>query len=290
MSVALDRYHRKHDDVHVTSNDDVGSPPSKAVLAAFGVSGTPIALKGGRGSSWRADQLVLKPADTSEEILAWQARVLAHVPTESVRVSRPECSIGGAFIVGGWSASVFCIGGHEPRRWFDIIAVGRRFHRALAEVARPDFLVSRADQWAVADRAAWGDISLAPYRHAPHVARLERRLEPVRAPSQVIHGDLTGNVLFADALPPAVIDLSPYWRPVEFATAIVVADALVWEGASVSELSSAIDIDQFGQLLARALLFRIVADAVADPDSMDARATIYAHAVDFAVRIIEDHQ
>ena len=273
----------------MTGNTRFGSPP-KDVLAAFGVSGTPIALKGGQGSAWRADHVVIKRADTSEEILAWQARALANVPPDSVRVGRPERSIGGDFIVGGWSASVFCLGRHEPRRWFDIIAVGRRLHRALSQVARPDFLLSRADSWAVADRAAWGDISLAPYRDTPHVARLEGRLEPVRAPSQVIHGDLTGNVLFADALPPAVIDLSPYWRPVEFATAIVVADALVWEGASVSELSSAMDVDQFGQMLARALLFRIVADAVADPDSMGARASNYAPAVDLAVRLIQEHQ
>lgn len=265
-------------------------PPPEEVLAAFGVSGTPRALRGGGGSSWRADRLVLKPANTSEAILAWQARVLADVPPGNVRVGRPERSIGGAFIVGGWSASVFCTGRHEPRRWLDIIAAGRELHQALAQVARPDFMVLRADPWAVADRTAWGESSLAPFRETPHVVRLAGRLEPVRAPSQIVHGDLTGNVLFADALPSAVIDLSPYWRPVEFATAIVVADALVWEGASASELLSAMDIDQFGQLLARALLFRIVTDAVADPDSMDARASNYAPAVDLAVRLIQSHQ
>lgn len=266
-----------------------GSPP-KDVLTAFGVRGTPIALEGGRGSAWRADDVVIKPADTSEEILAWQARVLADVSPDSVRIGRPERSTRGSFIVGGWTASVFCLGRHEPRRWSDIIAVGRRLHRALVQVARPDFLDLRADPWAVADRAAWGDVSLAPYHDAPHVARLEGRLEPVRAPSQAIHGDLTGNVLFADPLPPAVIDLSTYWRPAEFATAIVVADALVWEGADVSELSSAMDVDEFGQLLARALLFRIIADAEADPDSAGARASNYAPAVDLAVRVIQDHR
>lgn len=87
-----------------------------------------------------------------------------------------------------------------------------------------------------------------------------------------------------------MIDLSPYWRPVEFATAIVVADALVWEGADPGELSSTMDIDQVGQLLARALLFRIIADALADPDSMSGRATTYAPAVDLAVRLIQDRK
>jgi uncharacterized protein (TIGR02569 family) len=272
------------------TRDDTLESPSKDVLAAFGVSGTPTVLEGGRGMGWLADHLVLKPADTSERILAWQARVLDEIQPDGVRVARPSASIEGAFIVDGWSASVFCPGRHEPRRWLDIIAAGRRLHRAMAKIPRPDFLLSRADPWAVGDRAAWGDISLGPYRDAPHVALLERHLEPVRAPSQVIHGDLTGNVLFADALPPAVIDLSPYWRPVEFASAIVVADALTWEGASVSVLSSAIDSDQSGQLLARAVLFRIVADAAADPDSIGARASTYAPAVDLAVSLMREQR
>lgn len=264
-------------------------PPPKDVLDAFGVSETPIALKGGRGSAWRAGHVVIKPADSSEEILAWQAHVLAGFPPDGVRLGQPQRSLGGAYIVAGWSASVFCLGDHESRRWLDIIAVGRHLHEAMGEVARPGFLDSRTDPWAVADRAAWGDAPLAPFRWVPHVARLESRRRPVRAPSQVIHGDLTGNVLFAEGLAPAVIDFSPYWRPAEFATAIVVADALVWEGAGVSELSSAMEVDQFGQLLGRALLFRIVADAVADPGSLGDRESHYNPAVDLAVHLMDDH-
>jgi hypothetical protein len=57
-------------------------------------------------------------------------------------------------------------------------------------------------------------------------------LRPVTAPSQLIHGDLTGNVVFDSARPPAIIDFSPYRRPAAYAAAIVAADALVWEGAA----------------------------------------------------------
>jgi len=67
------------------------------------------------------------------------------------------------------------------------------------------------------------------FAHVKHLPRLAAALEPVEARSQLIHGDLTGNVLFAEHLPPAIIDLSPYWRPTSFASAIVIADALVWE-------------------------------------------------------------
>jgi uncharacterized protein (TIGR02569 family) len=264
-----------------------GSAPPKEVLAAFGFRGAPTPLIGGQGRAWRAGRLVLKPADSTEEALAWQAGLLEEARLDGVRVARPRRSLGGVFTVNGWSASDLCRGRHEPRRWSDIIAVGRRFHRALAHAPRPDFLASREDRWAVADRVAWGDASLAPYRRAPHVARLEGCLEPVRATPQVIHGDLTGNVLFAQGLPPAVIDLAAYWRPADYATAVVVADALAWEGADESDFKPVLDIDQFGQLLARALLYRIIADFVADSDSVEARASASALPVDLAVRLAQ---
>jgi uncharacterized protein (TIGR02569 family) len=274
----------------MTRSASPGTPPPGHVLAAFGARETPTPLGGGRGLAWRAGTIVLKPADTSEEILAWQAEILAEIRSEGFRISRPERSLTGALVVDGWSASTFCVGHHEPRRWTDIIGVGRMLHRALEGIPRPAFISSRNDRWAIADRAAWGDGPLAPYRNAPHVARLEASLAPVDAPSQLIHGDLTGNVLFADPLAPAVIDLSPYWRPVEFASAIVVADALVWEGAEASEVESAFTVDSFGQLLGRALLFRIVTDVVVDPDAALDRAAAYAPAVDLATRLMDDER
>jgi uncharacterized protein (TIGR02569 family) len=271
----------------MTSSATPGTPPPEHVLAAFGSRETPTPLQGGRGLAWRAGTIVLKPVDTSEESLVWEAQVLAGIRAEGFRVSGPERSIAGALVVDGWSASTFCVGRHEPRRWTDVIAVGRLLHRALEGIPRPAFLSSRTDPWAVAERAAWGDSPLAPYRSAPHVARLEASLEPVDAPAQLIHGDLTGNVLFADPLPPAIIDLSPYWRPVEFASAIIVADALVWEGAEAFELQSAFDIDSFGQLFARALLFRILTDVIVDPGGSRARAAAYPPAVDLAARLMD---
>jgi uncharacterized protein (TIGR02569 family) len=83
--------------------------------------------------------------------------------------------------------------------------------------------------------------------------------------SQLVHGDLTGNVLFADGLPPAVIDFSPFWRPPGYATAIVVGDALLWEGADESLLAAVSRVDDFPQLLLRALVFRAVVDALFRP-------------------------
>ena len=235
-------------------------PPSH-VLGAFGGSGTLVALPGGRDRAWRIDDLVLKPADLTPDELAWQAEVLPTVDAPDIRLSFPQRAVGGELVVDGWTAWSYLPGGHRAGQWRDIIDVGDRFHRAIAGLARPSFVAALTDPWSIGDRVAWGAAPIDPYRDVPHVARLAAGLAPVHARSQLVHGDLTGNVLFADGSPPAVIDLSLYWRPTAFATAIVVADALVWEGADASLLDVGTDRDGFGQMLLRALLFRIVAAA-----------------------------
>ena len=244
-------------------------------------------LEGGRGSAWRAGTIVVKPADADEEDLAWYAETLAGIRPEGLRLSVPRRARAGTFVVDGWVASAFCAGTHERGRWLDIIAAGERLHAALADVTCPGFVPARRDRWSIADRAAWGEAPLVPYLGAPHVTRLAGHLAPVSAPSQVIHGDLTGNVLFADPLPPAVIDMSAYCRPAAYASAIVIADALAWEGATPGDLRPAILADGIGQLLARAILFRIVADWLVDQDLADVRAVAYSRAVDLAVAVIE---
>lgn len=87
----------------------------------------------------------------------------------------------------------------------------------------------------------------------------------VAAASQVIHSDLAGNVLFADelGLPPAVIDVSPQFRPVGYADAILVADAVAWHGAPLSFASAFLEraSDHVGNL-ARAVIFRVTTAAL----------------------------
>lgn len=262
-------------------------PPPRHVLEAFGRSGELVPLPGGRGRAWRVGDLVFKPADLTPDELAWQAKVLPTVDAPDIRLSFPQRAVGGELVVDGWTAWSYLPGEHREGRWLDIIQVGDRFHQAIAGLHRPSFVTARTDPWSIGDRVAWGEAPIDPYREAPHVVRLAERLAPVHAGSQLIHGDLTGNVLFADGLPPAVIDLSLYWRPMAFAAAIVVADALVWEGADESFLDTVADVDEFGQMLVRALLFRVVA-AVEGGFEGDASAIErhYGRAVDLARALV----
>jgi hypothetical protein len=222
-------------------------PPPAHVLAAFGVDGVPELLPGGTGRSWRVGSLVVKPLDHPAEEIAWQAETLASVEQDGFRVAllRPQ-------VVDGWIAAEFVAGAHEPGRWLEIIAVGECLHAALAHLPRPHAILdSRTNPWSIGDRVAWGE---APF---PELDDVLAALEPVADKSQLIHGDLTGNVLFHDELPPAIIDFAPSWRPPAFASAIVVADALCWESAP-EELAEVVD----RQYLLRALVYRAVTSRV----------------------------
>jgi uncharacterized protein (TIGR02569 family) len=79
----------------------------------------------------------------------------------------------------------------------------------------------------------------------------------VSLPAQAVHGDLLGNVLFDDGLPPAVIDWPAYWRPPSWAAAVAVTDALVWHGAAPAVLDRWSHLPEWRQMLLRALIYRI---------------------------------
>jgi uncharacterized protein (TIGR02569 family) len=215
--------------------------PPPHVLAAFGAVGVPQPLAGGTGSSWRAGSLVLKPLDCAEREIPWQAEIFATIEQDGFRFAAPLPDV-----VDGWIAAPFLEGRHEHGRWRDIIAVGGRFHAALADVPRPDAIIdARTNPWEIGDRVAWG---IRPYNG---IDDLLAALEPVDEGSQLMHGDLTGNVLFHDELPPAIIDFAPYWHPTEYATAIIATDAVLWEDAPEDLLDAA-----HPQYLLRALIYR----------------------------------
>ncbi len=263
------------------------------MLAAFGVAGcSPVQLDGGQGTSWRAGELVLKPADTDLDELTWQARVISQAPRDGFRLPAPRRDRDGSLCVDGWCASAFVTGRHEQGRWPEIIAVGERFHKALRGIPRPRFLDSRSSPWAISDRIAWDELPSSQFPDVRYLPQLAAARRPLAAPSQLIHGDLSGNVLFHDQLPPAIIDFSAYWRPTGYASAIVVADALLWEGADSAILDSVIHVDDFGQYLIRALIFRLVTDwlcSTGQPPDDQVGDDGWASMVDVACQLAAGH-
>jgi hypothetical protein len=233
--------------------------------AAFGCTGRGRPLAGGARTSVRYGDAVLKPClgeDEAEFVQTTLARIAPGPP--DLQVPGPRRAGNGRFVVAGWTATEYVPGLRELRPdWRAVVAAGARFHALVRDVAPDASLVRRTHRWAVADRVAWDEAASPLLGDAAAIdASVRRWCAPVTERAQVIHGDLTGNVLTTADRVPVLLDFSPYVRPPRYASAIVVADALLWHRAPV-EVVSLLGDDPF-PLLGRALRFRLVAEQLAD--------------------------
>jgi hypothetical protein len=171
-------------------------PPAQ-LLAAYDLDpGRLRPLRGGQGTAWSAGNLILKPLDMPLDELAWQEQILSHIREDGFRLARPVRALDGQLAVEGWSAWQRIEGEHLPRRWAEICAAGQRFHRASAGIPVPGWHQQRNDVFAQADLAAWDDAALSQFCSLAPVAQLAGRFRPLHGHDQLIHGDLTTNVLF----------------------------------------------------------------------------------------------
>jgi len=237
------------------------SGPGAEVLEAFGLD--PAAhvepLPGGQGRAWRSGQVVLKPVDDLGEH-SWVCGVFEDWPAGAgVAVPDPVRSDSGRWAFEGWGAHRLVPGEHlragdDPARFRQAVD---GFHDVVATMPRPGLLDERDDPWSHGDRVAWGEAD--PTGTGPVRDVLQEALgacRPVDLPSQVVHGDLTTNVLESPA-GAAVIDWPPYFRPRGWALAVVAVDAVCWQGTPPSLLDAWSDLERWRDLLLRALAYRL---------------------------------
>jgi uncharacterized protein (TIGR02569 family) len=252
------------------------------VLSAFGLAGVkPVYL----GASWeggfRCGEVVLSlVADNARA--AWSARVRETLFVDGVRLARPVRSTDGRYVVSGWRADTFVAGTPEPRH-DEVVSAAVRLHEATGKLDRPRFLTQGpaapwgdVDIFIAADRAAWEERPLASVppdaRVAPPMADAERSVElihqlatlrkPTKSPSQLVHGDLYGTVLFVGTAAPGITDITPYWRPASWAAGVVVIDALSWGEADDGLIERWNALPEWPQMLLRALMFRLAVHAL----------------------------
>jgi hypothetical protein len=245
---------------------------------------------------------VLKPAG-DPRVARWTADLYHELATRRApgfRVPRPLGTVAGDGLAGDGAAGDWVardpLGGDwvawqwlpgEPASWSGVspfwpplIAASRAFHAALPGGPAPPWLGHDGSQWTIGDQVAWGErhpgsvLAAAPGPLAAQLRSLLAALRPVRLPAQLIHGDLGGNVLFAAGEPPAVIDFSPYWRPVGLALAVAAVDALTWSGADPAILGELADQPELDQLLARAHVCRLVTEIVSRRGAPDPSADL----------------
>jgi len=237
------------------------SPPPQHVRAAFGQKDSVPELIDA-GPRWRCGDIAARPATNPAEA-SWVAQTLGELNVPDLRIARPVRSSDGRYVVGGWTAFRHLEGRHEPR-YDDVVSVSLRLHKATADLPRPRFLHMRADVFAMADRAAAGE------EDAPLDPALGGRLfevyaggrVPLTTRPQVVHGDLFGNVLFTGDAAPGIVDFTAFYRPPEWAAAVIVVDALAWGGADDGILRRWSHLTDWPQALRHALLFRLAVHAL----------------------------
>jgi uncharacterized protein (TIGR02569 family) len=243
------------------------------VFAAFGVVATGEMLFQRGSGAWRAGDLVFKAAPSIEE-WSWLGEHLPTIREDGFRLALPVPALDGRWVVEQWCAQTWLAGSHQGwDRWIDVLALCERFHRASAHLPQPSFIEDRTHPWAVGDRVAWAEAE--PPTPDPWLEQLIALRRPISLPSQLMHGDLTDNVLFDYELAPAIIDPTPYWRPAGFASAIVVHDAVAWWSADpVPLIGATAHLDEFPQLFVRAAIYRMVTGIVMGSGNPDTRREI----------------
>jgi len=266
------------------SSDD----PPPAVLENYGIVGPSTPLQGGDEASFVIDGVVLKKVmdpTLAEWTQALLSGISSGISSGGIRVPEPLRSATGQWSIEGWTATAFVPGLRSGiGRWREITVAGRDFNAALVVAAEasgipdPAPVLARTDRWAVADRFVWGEIGLALSAEAGHlVDRLRERQGSDAAPTQIIHGDLTGNVFFDRDDVPTVIDFSPLVRPASHSLAIVAGDALLWHDAGIDVVD---EMAPGRDWIARALMFRLVAEQLADDPRHGARLDDYRRVLD----------
>jgi hypothetical protein len=136
------------------------APPNR-VSAAFGATGDPVLLPGGRGTTYRVGDTVLKPVDNEEEA-TWVAEVFSSIALDNFRVPRPLRSVDSRYVVEGWTAWEFLDGKTvEGEKFGERLRVCRSFQKCLSNFRCPGFLSARSDPWSLADRIVWGRVAVA---------------------------------------------------------------------------------------------------------------------------------
>ena len=230
-----------------------------------------------RGRSLRVGDCVFKPIDNAARY-KWACDLLLKLSVDGIRIPEPRRAIDGSFVFRGWAASVYEPGDHVHGQWQEKLQVTRLFHAKLRELDHSP-IPPGDDWWSRAHKVAWQCDPLPRALQPQTVDKIETLFEqyrPLARTDGIIHSDICGNILFHENLNPCIIDFSPAYGSVEYAEAIMVADATAWENAPVDIVEMLPSTEHYRQHLLRAISFRVIVAALYEPHNVDRFLKEYA--------------
>lgn len=237
---------------------------STDLLHSFDLSGNIVPLSGGQSTSIKVGNAVLKPVDDVRHC-EWLLNVINLISPQGYRIAKPIRSKHGTFVRNGWSCTHFEEGQDTKGRIQEKLLVSKLFHRDLSSIPHHDF-PPIDNPWSKGHRIAWQKDKLPSEFPEDIQESLNHLLGMVTLRDhydrQIVHSDLSGNILFDEGLNPLVIDFSPTIAPVEYAEAILVCDCIAWQGSEVSEIGLLPRDERYKEMIIRAIVFRLAVAAI----------------------------
>ncbi|CAH1221568.1 hypothetical protein PAECIP111891_05237 [Paenibacillus allorhizoplanae] len=238
---------------------------SKEILYSFNLSGDIVPLSGGQKTSVKVSNAVLKPVDDIQHS-EWLLNIIYNIiPQGGYRVSKPIRSKYGTFVSNGWACTQYEVGKDVKGRIEEKLLVSKLFHRDLSFINFRNF-PHTDNPWSKGHRIAWQIDKLPeelPRETQEIINKLLSRVSlKEQYKVQIVHSDLSGNILFDHVLSPLVIDFSPTIAPVEYAEAILVCDCIAWQGSNISGIDLLPDNELNKEMIIRAIIFRLSVSAI----------------------------
>lgn len=243
---------------------------SESTLAKFGIEDRGIKLAGGQETTMKFGYVVVKPVD-DESHATFSAEIFDSIEPEGYRISKPVKSVGGKYVEDGFVVSKFEEGKHDYSRIDDMLKISERLHNDLRRLDY-DAIPKFDNCWAKAQNVIWegeelpGGISGSMKQFCEE---LLSELKSLDLPKQLIHSDLSGNILFHDKLTPLVIDYSPAYAPYEYASALIVCDNIAWNDADMANLNLLKKYGIEDEVVKYAVVFRILVSAIQNVNNPD---------------------
>jgi uncharacterized protein (TIGR02569 family) len=237
---------------------------SKDVLEAFNLKGNIEPLSGGQNTSVKINDVVLKPVD-NDSYCEWVSNVISKIDPQGYRISKPIKSKLGTFIYEGWCCTRYEPGENAEGNVSSKLKAARLFHSDLAKVDFSNRPKSN-DPWSKAHEVAWQREQLPKEICKQAIETIGVLLEKVKLQNsynvQIVHSDLSGNILFDEKFGPLIIDFSPTIAPVEYAEAILVCDCIAWQGSPITDIDLLPDSEFYREMILRATIFRLTVAAI----------------------------
>lgn len=217
-------------------------------------------LAGGEDKSYRVGDLSIKPVIENEKY-EWVAKSFEDLSSSEILISKPVKSLNGNYIENGYCATNFIPGSFYENRMIQKLEAADKFHKLTKNIVKPGDFSKWSSPWSFSTQVAWQEIELPGNfnKKAKDILyKLINHLEDLALDFQFIHTDPAGNILFNNNGIPIIIDITPDFRPVEYANALLVVDSIAWHNEPIISLDLLkYDSKVKKQLILRAVIFRL---------------------------------